>query len=95
MGIPSHARRAHRQRLSSSLVTVSDFDIKMHYYLSSALPSGVSSRHDMEALVFLRATDIHSLSIHVPIPFTPIDVTDTDGELFQYCRYPCTACAIV
>ncbi|KAL2825115.1 fungal-specific transcription factor domain-containing protein [Aspergillus pseudoustus] len=58
VGIPSHARRAHRQRLSSGLVTVSDFDIKMHYYLSSAFPS-----------------DLHSLSITVPIPFTPIDLT--------------------
>ncbi|KAL2809056.1 hypothetical protein BJX63DRAFT_406951 [Aspergillus granulosus] len=64
---PPHHRRAGRQLLSSSLVNVSDFDIKLHYHLSSSFPS-----------------DNASLSLTVPVPFTSIVVTDTDGQLFEY-----------
>ncbi|KAL3465892.1 hypothetical protein BJX64DRAFT_252132 [Aspergillus heterothallicus] len=67
VGAPLRGRRGARQLLSSSLVNVSDFDIKMHYYLSNSLP-----------------LDASALSLTVPIPFTILEVTDTDAQLFAY-----------
>ncbi|KAL3442403.1 fungal-specific transcription factor domain-containing protein [Aspergillus insuetus] len=70
VGRVSQGRKAARQ-LHSTVVNVSNFDIKLHYLLSHRFPS-----------------DYSSLSLNVPVPFTILTYTDTDGQLLEYCKYP-------
>ncbi|RAQ42686.1 hypothetical protein AFGD_010094 [Aspergillus flavus] len=39
VGVPSYGRRPNRRLLGPNLVNVSDFDIKMHYYLANSISS--------------------------------------------------------